>query len=362
MSFAMMTPLLPANRRSHVALHAVLINAALIAFLSFYPFSGWTDNGLPLFDFLFYPLPYYTRFFDNLVNVVFYIPYGFSLALSCRRKWQGFCLALLLGALTSVSVETVQQFLPVRVASNLDILCNVAGACCGAAIATFPGLARFWLMCKRLRQRLFVEDSSADYALLLISLWFLTQLNPAIPLFGMVVLPQGLPQPYEAPMADAQLFLSLIEGGSAMLNLAGSLLFLTCFLRQRQYQVRAILYFLSGVVVLKLITAGALLKPSLFFQWVNSNVAAGLGLGLLLVWLVTRGQRWPQTMVAMACLLLSQLVVSFWPLSGADVLSLFRWRYGHLLNISALVSLVSDLWPLGAFACLSLSIWQQWRR
>ncbi|MFD2448924.1 hypothetical protein ACFSQE_11255 [Vogesella fluminis] len=55
-------PVSPGASRSHVALHAALINAALIVFLSAYPFTGWRDTGLPLFDFLFYPLPYYTRF------------------------------------------------------------------------------------------------------------------------------------------------------------------------------------------------------------------------------------------------------------------------------------------------------------
>ncbi|GHD80192.1 VanZ family protein [Vogesella fluminis] len=357
-------PVSPGASRSHVALHAALINAALIVFLSAYPFTGWRDTGLPLFDFLFYPLPYYTRFFDNAVNLLIYIPYGFSLALVPHRKWQGWALAMVVASVSSVLVETLQQFLPLRVASNLDVLYNTGGAACGATLATFPLFSRFWAQGKALRRRWFVGDSSADYALLLIGLWFLTQLNPAIPLFGMVVLPEGLPQPYISPLQDPQLFLMLIEGGSAMLNLAGSLLFLTCFLSRRQYQLRAIAYFLLTVIVLKLVTAGALLKPALFFQWVNLNVALGLLGGLLLVWVVTRGQRWPQTVGAMLCLLLSQLVVSFWPLSGlqSDVLSLFRWSYGHLLNMSALVDLVADLWPLAAFACLLLSLRQQGRR
>ena len=350
-----------ARARHHVPLHATVINAALIVFLSFYPFTEWTDNGLPLFDFLFYPLPYYTRFFDNLVNGLVYIPYGFCLALLPRRRWLGWCLALPLAMLTSLLVETGQQFLPSRVASNLDMLYNIGGALIGASLAAFWPFGRVWQACLHWRERYFVEDSSADYALLLIGLWFLTQLNPAIPLFGMVVYPQGLPQPYISPLSDPSIFLALIEGGSAMLNLAGSLLFLTCFLRRRQNQLRAILLFICAVLMLKILTAGLLLKPAEFFQWVNGNVAIGLLLGLVLVWLVTRGQRWPQTWAAMICLLLSQIAVSYWPLSGyqSDILSLFRWHYGHLYNISALVDLVTDLWPIGALWCLLLSLWRQ---
>jgi len=105
-------------------------------------------------------------------------------------------------------------------------------------------------------------------------------------------------------------------------------------------------------------------QPALRLAVVAGEASGDLLVGLLLVWAVTRGQRWPQTVAAMLCLLLSQLVVSFWPLSGlqSDVLSLFRWSYGHLLNMSALVDLVADLWPLGAFACLLLSLSQQYRR
>ena len=57
----------------------------------------------------------------------------------------------------------------------------------------------------RLRWRWLLADNSADYALMLVALWFLTQINPASPLFGVVVMP-GMPQPFESPIADPALF------------------------------------------------------------------------------------------------------------------------------------------------------------
>src|SRR5574343_657754 len=117
---------------SHVALYAALVNAVVIFFLSLYPFTGWAYSGRPFFEFLTYPLPFYFRFFDNAANVVIYIPYGFSLALLLLPRWQSFLLAIFVASLTSIGVEFLQEFLPMRVASNLDVLCNVAGACLGA--------------------------------------------------------------------------------------------------------------------------------------------------------------------------------------------------------------------------------------
>ena len=79
---------------SHVALYAAFVNAVVIFFLSLYPFTGWSYSGRPLFEFLSYPLPYYTRFFDNAANVIIYIPYGFSLALLYMPRWLSTLLAI----------------------------------------------------------------------------------------------------------------------------------------------------------------------------------------------------------------------------------------------------------------------------
>lgn len=354
---------MPANHRSLVSAHAVLANLGLIIFLSFYPFNSWVNSGVPLFEFLSYPLPFYNRPFDNLVNTLIYLPYGFALAKMGQAGFTGYLRAVLLVALTSGLVETGQQFTLTRVASNLDVICNVAGGALGALLALHPWAGSLWFRLMRLRYRYLQEDSSSEYAALLMGVWFMTELNPAIPLFGLVVLPQGLPQPYISPLPDASLFLAMVEGGSAMLNLAGSLLFVTSFLSRRQYQLRAIMLILGLALLLKMLIAGVVLKPAEFFQWINLNVAVGLVLGLLLVWLVTRGQRLAQTVMALLCIVLSQVAVSYWPLSGmqADVMSLFRWQYGHLHNMSAMVDLLADLWPVAAVYCLLLSLYRQLR-
>src|SRR5574343_1052160 len=346
---------------SHVALYAAFVNAVVIFFLSLYPFTGWAYSGRPLFEFLSYPLPYYTRFFDNAANLLIYVPYGFSLALLLMPRWLSFVLALLLCLLTSITVEFLQEFLPMRVASNLDVLCNVAGGVLGAILAVSPLFRRRMHQLRQWRRRHFAEHSAVDYGLLLLGVWLLTQFNPAMPLCGVVAYPQGLPQPYISPLENPRLFLFLLEAGGAMASLLATCLFLTSMLKQRADRFRGIILLLLTVWLCKMLAAGVLLKPFALFQWVNPHLITGLAAGFLLAWWGAGLSRLIQTRIAMLALVLAQTAATLWPLSEvqSDVLSLFRWPYGHLLNMSALLDFLSDLWPVAALACLLLSLWQQ---
>lgn len=347
-------PDLIARQRSRVPHYAAALCFAVIVFASLYPFTGWTDSGQPWLEFLFYPAPYYSRPFDKLVNVLVYVPYGFALALTAQRRLTGWLLAVALSALTSFGVELAQMFLPTRIASNVDIACNLGGAVVGASLAVSPWFDRLWRRVWFWRLRYFSALPAADYALLLMAVWFLTQLNPAIPLFGVVVRPQGLPQPFVSPLDNPLLFLLLVEAGGAMLHLTAILLFVTAFLADRRYALRAVIVVVGAAWFVKVLAAGMLLKPMAFFEWINENVTTGLAAGVLLVWLFTRFSRRVQAWAALLALMGAQLMVALWPLSGneRDVLSLFRWHYGHLLNINALVDFLIHLWPVGAAVCL----------
>ena len=345
--------------RHFVSRWFALIWLGVIVVVSFYPYDLQGSNE-PLLDFLFYPLPYYQRDFDNLVNVVAYLPYGFALARVPHRRRLGFLFGCCVAAGTSLAVEVTQHFFAGRVSSNLDLLYNSAGGVLGALLATSP-LFRWlgrWGLSRRYRW--FVKDSSADYALMLLAVWFLTQINPAIPLFGVVTLPRGLPQPFASPLHDPALFLMLVEAGGAMLHLLALLLFLTGFLTSRRYQVRSVLLFLGIAWFVKVVAAGVLLKPMAFFEWMNFHVALGLVSGLLLAWAATRLRRGWQHFLALLALAGSVWLSSVWPLEASprDDMVLFRWSYGHLRNLNALAEYVSDLWPWAAMAVLLLSLWR----
>jgi VanZ family protein len=100
-----------------------LIYAALVIYASLYPFDGWRPVGIAPWTFLAAPLPRYWTGFDVAANLLGYGPLGFLLALSALRtspRLPAVLLAALGGGLLSLVMESLQTYLPMRVASNVD--------------------------------------------------------------------------------------------------------------------------------------------------------------------------------------------------------------------------------------------------
>ncbi len=78
---------------------------------------------------------------DFAQNIVLYIPLGFFLSLTCRRrriKWYTVgSITLISAAILSSLAEFAQQFFPGRISSLADVLCNVFGAALGGMCAYF---------------------------------------------------------------------------------------------------------------------------------------------------------------------------------------------------------------------------------
>ncbi len=167
-----------AQRTSSWALAALF--ALLIAYASLYPFNGWQAQSLPrLFSYLWQPWPRYWTAFDLVSNLLGYAPLGFLLALGAMRDRLGrlgSAMALLTPALFSLVIETVQNFLPVRVPSNVDLGLNAAGGAIGAVAAMLlerlGGLQRW----SQFRAAWFVPQARAS--LILLALWPLSLLYP----------------------------------------------------------------------------------------------------------------------------------------------------------------------------------------
>ena len=64
------------RRGSPVARAALLAYFLLIVYASWYPFTGWRNNGLPVFSFLNLVKQRYWTGFDVMVNIVGYVPFG----------------------------------------------------------------------------------------------------------------------------------------------------------------------------------------------------------------------------------------------------------------------------------------------
>jgi hypothetical protein len=181
-------------------------------------------------------------------------------------------------------------------------------------------------------------------------LWFVTQFDPSQPFLGVVVQAQGLPQPFESPIANPALFLRLLEGAGMMLNLIGVALFVSVLMRHVRQVPRAIGLTLLLAFFIKIAFAGMLLKPAQFFAWLNISVLIGGALGVLTLMVVWRLRRTFRALMSALALSLAVLVSWLWPLSAqfSSLLPLFRWQYGHLQHFSGLADIIGDLWPVVA--------------
>ena len=156
---------------------------ALIVYASLYPFSGWQIPGVPLFNFLRLPWPRWWTWFDLIANLLGYLPLG-ALVFGARvrggtRVRVALTQAVLAGAVLSFAMETLQNFLPQRVASNVDLGLNalgtVLGALLGAWVHARGGVDRW----QAARDRWFIDRSAGALALLL--LWPVGLLFPLCP-------------------------------------------------------------------------------------------------------------------------------------------------------------------------------------
>ena len=173
-----------------------LLFAALIVYASLYPFTGWRVPGVSPFAFLALPWPRWWTSFDLISNLFGYLPLGAlvfgALVRTGSNARLAFGLALVGGTLLSLTMEFLQNYLPSRVSSNVDLGLNSLGTLLGAGLG--------WLVHQRggverwqaARDRWFIGRSAGGLALLL--LW-----------------PVGLLFPLPVPLGVGQVLAQLQE-------------------------------------------------------------------------------------------------------------------------------------------------------
>ena len=179
---------LPAGERprSSLARTSLVAYAVLLIYGSLSPWTGWRALGVNPLAFLGAPWPAYVTGFDLALNVLAYVPLGLLLALALHprpRRLPAILAATAAAACLSVLIESVQNYLPARIASNLDVLTNVAGAALGALAGTAlaPALVDGGRL-QQARQQWFRPHTAA--VLLTAALWPPAQIHPGPMLFG----------------------------------------------------------------------------------------------------------------------------------------------------------------------------------
>lgn len=339
---------------SRLASPAATVYTLLVVYASLHPLVGWRATGVDLFDFLYAPWPRYYTAFDMATNVLAYALLGFlwdvALHARMRQAWAvvltcafGFCLSL--------SMETLQNFLPTRVASNVDLLCNSLGALGGALAAIRWGgvlrddgrLATWWRAYSTATRR-------GDHALLLCGVWLLTSIDPENFLFGAGALRHLFDIPPPLPFA-APAFTRI----EALIALFGALAVgLTFSLVPRRAVWSRICALFAAALLIKTLAFALIRSPLESLHWLTGGNAFGFALALMLLLPLMRvPAEWRRALALLALLALCFLI-NVAPDNPYLQQAAHEWRLGQWLNIIGVARFASVVWPFAALFVLVL--------
>lgn len=332
----------------------------LILYACLHPLTGWRVSGLPLFDYLTAPFPKYYRTEDLVLNVLGYLPLGFVLAPALPRRlgYMGtILLATLLAGLLSLTIETLQNFLPTRISSNVDLGCNIAGAFIGALLGSLLGRRLFdqhgWL--NRWRDQRIIPGRTGDFGLILLALWLLTQLMPESMVFGsgdvrkLFALPN--PLPFD-PTHFIQLEAALVTAAIVSVGLLASSM------------MRAASPWPIALLLVLAVGAKALASQSFFVPpdplgWLTPGARIGLMIGLPTLALALTLPSVLQHALAGMVLLIATVLANLIPDNPYLAVDQRLLDRGNFLNFHGLTQIVASSWPFVALAYLSaIGLWR----
>jgi len=337
------------------------VYAALTVYASLYPLEGWRASGASPFDYLAAPWPRYVTAFDLGANILGYLPYGFLCALALHPAVRGlgaFAVAVASALALSLGLEAAQSYLPARVANNLDVLCNVAGAACGAWVGTLAAPQILGGPLKRWRSAAFYEGAGIDVGLALLALWLFTQLNPATLLFAAGDLRDLLAA--GPGRARAPEFFVSIEAFTAAANLMSVGLLLSALVRPPRSARRMFAALVLCAIAVKVAAFAIVMRAEHVLAWVTPGAELGLAAGILLALALMSLPRVARLALAAVLLMAATVLVNLAPPNPYLAATLKLWQQGHFLNFNGLTRLVSALWAFAALGYLIfLAAWQR---
>jgi VanZ family protein len=359
---------MPRHRSSAAPL--AWLYAALIAYASLYPFVPWRIPGVSPLAFLALPWPRYWTWFDLIANLLGYIPLGAlilgALVRSGGRTRASLALAFAAGTMLSLSLEFLQNFLPHRVASNVDLGLNALGTLIGAVLGAWVhvrGGVERWQVA---RDRWFIGRSAGGLALLL--LWPVGMLFPLpVPLAqGQVLakLQEGIANlladtsaaPWVAGWADAEVDRSPLSPGGEFALIALGLLApcLVAFSIAHTGWRRLLLALGAaalGVLVTTLSTA-LNFGPQHLMAWRTPQALAALAFAVVLASLLSVVPRRAAAGLGLMALTALVTVVAQAPSDPFFAQSLQGWEQGRFIRFYGVARWVGWLWPYAAIVYL----------
>ena len=346
--------------------------AALIVYASLYPFSGWQVPGISPFAFLILPWPHWWTWFDLVINVLGYIPFGALLFGVLVRSGgavrPSLVKAFIAGTLFSLAMETLQNFLPQRVSSNVDLATNSLGTLVGAALGWLVhvrgGIERWQVA----RDRWLIARSAGGIALLL--LWPVGLLFPLpVPLGqgqvldhlqglienlaeGSSIAPwfQGGPSA-ASPLAPA----SLSPGGEFALVALGLLAPCTIafsIARPGWHRLVMVLGAIALGAATTTLSTALNFNPEHLFAWSTPRALAALVAGAAIAVALSRVPVRAATGVGLIVLTALVTLVAQAPADPYFSQSLQLWEQGRFIRFHGAARWVGWLWPYAAILYL----------
>ena len=343
-------------RPSPLARYLLAAYALLVVYASLHPFTGWRDHGIAPLAFLLAPAPRYVTAFDVAANVTAYVPLGLLavLALYPRLRGAGAGIVATLAAVAlSASLEVLQNYLPSRIASNLDLAANCSGGLIGALAGA--ALARRLLRDAGLqaaRYRLLRPGGRIDLGLVLIGLWLVSQLNPETLLFGTGDLRELLHSPSGA-LHTPDVFIRYEAGVAGANTVAVGLL--AAALGERNQPVRLLVTaLLVAAFLVRTLAFGVLLSPQDMLAWITPGALFGVAGGTLVCIVAAALPHAGRLALSALALMAATALVNLAPANPYLAASLALWPQGHFLNFNGLTRIVSAIWPFAALVYLML--------
>lgn len=335
------------SRASPLARYLLAAYVLLIVYASLNPFEGWRNVATSPFEFLGAPLPHYVVGVEVAANIAAYIPLGFLGFLALRPMIRGvlaLLVATLLSTLLSLSVECLQNYLPTRVPSNIDLGANGLGALVGATIALFfaARLSREHGL-QALRYRYLRAGNRVDLGLALIALWLLSLLYPGTFLFGngdlraLFTSPSGALHPSEAFIR----FEALVTAA----NTVAVGMLLSLLTERGQPARRLFLGLLLCALAVRSLAYALLFSPQDFLNWLTPGATYGLVIGCVLVLAACSANAPTRTVLCGIALMTATAVVNYAPENPYFLAAIAGWRQGHFLNFNGFTKLLSGAWP-----------------
>lgn len=337
-----------------------LIFAALVVYASLYPFAGWRVQGVPLLAFLRAPWPQYWTGFDLVANLLGYAPLGFLLALGLTRSgWRlgAWPLAVLMSLLLSLGLEMTQNFLPMRVPSNVDFGLNVAGAALGASAAWVLmrlGALRRW---SQFRADWFTPQ--AHGSLVLLALWPVAVLYPVSVPFGLGQVAErsllalqrlldGTPFLVWVPAVAVQPLGPLAETLCITLGLLAPMLLGYADLRSAARRGVFLLLLAACAMTVAALSSALTYGPAHAWAWLTPQAIAGACLALLLGVLALGSPARLCQVGLLLSLAISLALLNRAPVSPYFAQSLQVWEQGRFIRFHGLSQWLGWLWPFAA--------------